>query len=400
MNGRQFDIAVVGGGLAGGLIAAALARGRPEVSLVVIEAQQVLGGNHRWSWFDSDLSPEGKALLQPFRKVEWDDGYDVAFPGHARTLSSHYRSLASAEFDAGLRRILPDGAIRTGREVVTIDQGGAILDNGERIGARTVIDCRGQAKSAHLTGGWQVFLGRHMRTNAPHGVDRPVIMDATIGQVGIVDPGAYRFVYVLPLSSHELFIEDTYYADSPLLDRSLLSGRIDAYCTRHGWEGDLLGSETGVLPVITGGDFAAFQAEGRVEGVARAGALAGFTHPLTSYTMPFAVETALAVARDADLPAEQMAAMLEASARQHWRDTGFYRLLGRMLFGAADPAQRWRIFERFYRLPQDLIERFYAGRSTQLDKARILIGKPPVPLARALGALLQKGTPMNGQEAV
>lgn len=400
MNGRQFDIVLLGGGLAGGLIAAALARGRPDLPVAVVEAQPVLGGNHRWSWFESDLSPEGNALLAPFAKTEWNSGYDVAFPFYRRTLSSPYRSLASADFDAQLRRLLPEDAILTGHEAVTVDHGGTILDNGERINARAVIDCRGQVKSAHLSGGWQVFLGHHLRTHAPHGVERPIIMDVTIEQVGIADPGAYRFVYVLPLSPDELFIEDTYYADSPLLDRPLLAQRIEAYCAHHGWAGELLGSETGVLPVITGGDFAAYQAERRVEGVARAGALAGFTHPLTSYTMPFAVETALAIAREADLPAEAMAAMLEARAQQHWRDTGFYRLLGKMLFGAADPAQRWRIFERFYRLPQDLIERFYAARSTPLDKARILMGKPPVPVTRALGALLQKGTPMNGQESL
>ena len=36
------------------------------------------------------------------------------------------------------------------------------------------------------------------------------------------------------------------------------------------------------------------------------------------------------------------------------------------------------------RLPEGLIERFYAGRSTLPDKARILMGKPPVPIRRAL----------------
>ncbi|OJW62024.1 MAG: lycopene cyclase [Sphingomonadales bacterium 63-6] len=400
MNGRQFDIVLLGGGLARGLIAAALARGRPDLSVAVVEAQPVLGGNHRWSWFESDLSPEGIALLAPFAMTEWNGGYDVAFPGYRRTLSSPYRSLASVDFDAQLRRLLPEDAILTGHEAVTMDHGGTILDTGERINARAVIDCRGQAKSAHLGGGWQVFMGHHLRTHAPHGVERPIIMDVTIEQVGIADPDAYRFVYVLPLSPDELFIEDTYYADSPQLDRTLLAQRIAAYCASHGWAGELLGSETGVLPVIIDGDFAAYQAERRVEGVARAGALAGFTHPLTSYTMPFAVETALAIAREADLPGERMAAMLDARAQQHWRDTGFYRLLGKMLFGAADPAQRWRIFERFYRLPQGLIERFYAARSTPMDKARILMGKPPVPVTRALGALLQKGTPMNGQESL
>ena len=55
-----------------------------------------------------------------------------------------------------------------------------------------------------------------------------------------------------------------------------------------------------------------------------------------------------------------------------------------MLFGAP-PERRLRVFERFYRLEEGLIERFYAGRSTLADRARILCGKPPVPLA-ALGA--------------
>jgi lycopene beta-cyclase len=207
-------------------------------------------------------------------------------------------------------------------------------------------------------------------------------MDAAVGQLG-----GYRFVYVLPLGATELFVEDTYYNDRPELDRRALSARIDAYCAAHGWEGDLLGHETGVLPVITGGDFAAFQAEQRVPGVAVAGARGGFVHPLTSYTLPFAVQAALAIAADADLTGEQLAAMLESRARAHWRATKFYRRLAAMLFHAAAPEQRYRVFERFYRLPQSLIERFYAARSGPLDRARVLCGKPPVPLGRALSAL-------------
>ena len=66
---------------------------------------------------------------------------------------------------------------------------------------------------------------------------------------------------------------------------------------------------------------------------------------------------------------------------------GFYRLLSRMLFEAAAPDERRRVMERFYRLPEPLIERFYAGRSTLADKARILTGRPPVPVRRALRCL-------------
>ena len=59
-----------------------------------------------------------------------------------------------------------------------------------------------------------------------------------------------------------------------------------------------------------------------------------------------------------------------------------------MLFGAAVPDQRWRIFARFYGLRAPLIQRFYAGRSTITDRVRILCGRPPVPIRDAMRTLL------------
>lgn len=389
MNGRDCDIAIVGGGLAGGVIALALARHRPDLRLRLIESGPAPGGNHRWSWFASDLAPDGAALLEDLRHTEWPGGYDVAFPSHSRRLATPYRSLASADFAAGLARTLPEGAILTDRQATQLAADGVSLAGGERITARAVIDCRGFAPTPHLTGGWQVFLGRHLRLPRPHGIEAPVIMDATVAQ-----HDGYRFVYILPLGTHDLFVEDTYYRDTPELDRSALARRIDDYCGEHGWMGEELGAETGVLPVVTGGSLKAWQASLRVPGVARAGARGGFVHPLTSYTLPFAVETALAIARNADLPGEQLAAMVETRARKHWARTKFYRLLGAMLFGAARPEERVKVFERFYRLPQPLIERFYAARSTTIDRARILCGKPPVPVGRALGALTSSRPPL------
>lgn len=381
MTGRKTDFAIVGGGLAGGLIALALRRARPDLSVALVEAGETLGGNHRWSWFASDLTPEGAALLEGFRRCEWQGGYDVSFPGHSRHLATPYRSLASEDFDAALRRALPADTIRRA-EVARLSERGVTLASGDELAARAVIDCRGPVSAPELTGAWQVFMGRQLRTEVPHGIERPTIMDARVPQLG-----GYRFVYVLPLGAHELFVEDTYYQDTPVLDRRALSSRIDAYCAAQGWHGEPLTHETGVLPVVTGGNFAAFQAAHRIPGVAVAGTRGGFVHPLTSYTLPFAVETALAVAADADLPGAQLAAMLEARARNHWRATGFYRRLGSMLLGAARPEERYRVFERFYRLPEGLIERFYAARSTRLDRARVLCGKPPVPIGRALAAL-------------
>jgi lycopene beta-cyclase len=63
-----------------------------------------------------------------------------------------------------------------------------------------------------------------------------------------------------------------------------------------------------------------------------------------------------------------------------------------MLFDAAEPEERYRVFERFYRLREPLIERFYAGNSSTADKLRILSGKPPVSVPAAIRALLGKGS--------
>jgi lycopene beta-cyclase len=381
-SGHTTDIAIIGGGLAGGLIALALRQAQPDRAVLLLEAGDRLGGNHRWSWFASDIAGDATALLAPFRTAAWPSGYSVRFPGHRRDLQTPYHSLASADFDAGLRRALGQDTIRTGARVARIARDGVQLADGTAISARVVIDCRDGADVSALTGGWQVFLGRHLRTATPHGVTQPIIMDATVEQCG-----GYRFVYVLPLGPNDLFVEDTYYQDSPVLDRPVLSARVDAYAAMHGWHGETVAEETGVLPVITGGDFAAYQAANRSTGVVAAGARGGFVHPLTSYTVPFAVATARAVAAEIDLAGADLAERIEARARAHWRHTRFYRLLGTMLFGAARPHERYRVFERFYRLPESLIERFYAARSTLPDKARVLCGKPPVSVSRAIGAI-------------
>ncbi|RJY09926.1 lycopene beta-cyclase CrtY [Aurantiacibacter aquimixticola] len=400
MEKRDCDIAIVGGGLSGGLIALALHVMRPDLSLRVLEGGPRIGGNHRWSWFASDLSAAGEALMAPFRKAEWDSGYDVRFPDHTRTLSTDYRSLASEDFAAALERELPAGSLHTGTEAAAVEAKRVLLRDGSEVTAQKVIDCRGFATTGALRGGWQVFMGRRVRTDAPHGIERPVIMDATVDQHAPAgNGGAYRFVYVLPLGAHDVFVEDTYYADSPALDRNTLSGRIDQYCRAHDIAGEPVGHETGVLPVITGGDFGAFQEANRISGVAVAGARGGFVHPLTSYTLPVAVEVALLVAKEVDLPGDQLAAKLEARARRHWRSTRFYRALGRMLFQGARPRDRYRIFARFYRLAEPLIERFYSGRSTLFDKARVLSGKPPIPIHRGVKALLSSSPSLQSPQS-
>jgi len=112
---------------------------------------------------------------------------------------------------------------------------------------------------------------------------------------------------------------------------------------------------------------------------------AGLFQPMTGYSLPDAVRFATWLVEQ---PLKGLPAATRTYAAAHWKKGLYYRLLGRMLFGAAVPDQRWRIFARFYRLRPGLIQRFYAGRSTIADRIRILCGRPPVRIRDAMHALL------------
>jgi lycopene beta-cyclase len=99
------------------------------------------------------------------------------------------------------------------------------------------------------------------------------------------------------------------------------------------------------------------------------------------------VRTASLIADSTDLSGAALHELTHGLAQSTWRRRGFYRMLDKMLFKAAEPAERYRVLERFYRLDPRLIGRFYAGRSTMTDKARVLMGKPPVPIGRAIEAI-------------
>lgn len=372
----QCDIAIAGGGLAGCLIALALAARQPQLDVRIVETGATLGGNHVWSFFDSDVAEADRWIVAPLIVHHWA-GYDVHFPKFSRTLDAGYNSITSDRLDAHVRAVLlPERILRAEVREVTPEQ--IVLAGGGAITARRVIDARGPGDLSTLKLGWQKFVGQRVRVPGGHGLTRPIVMDATVEQID-----GYRFVYCLPFDAETVFIEDTYYSDAPDLDVTAIRERIIAYAAAKGWQTNGGGhEETGVLPVIVGGDFDAYW-RSTGTGMAKAGIRSGMCQPTTGYTLPDAVRLASRLATDPDLTPAQF----EAMARTHWQARGYYRMLDAMLFGAAEPDRRYRIFERFYGLSAMLIDRFYAGQSTLIDKARILTGKPPVPIGRAIRAI-------------
>ena len=373
------DIAIVGGGLAGGLVAYALSVKRPELSVRLIDPAAMFGGNHVWSFFTSDIAPADWWIVEPFIDHRWE-GYETRFPAHVRQFDSPYNSIRSQNYDGQLRALLPANVPMQG-EAVEVSQTSVYLADQRKINTGGVFDARGVADLDHLDFGWQKFVGQEYRTARPHGLTHPIVMDATVEQID-----GYRFVYALPFAENRIFIEDTYYSDGPEIDGQAMVARIKDYAAAQGWDlAELIHQEMGALPVTMGGDFDAYWRSGGA--AAKIGVRAALFHATTGFSLPDAVRTASLIAGLDDLSGAAIADAMHGFARRRWNDGGFYRLLDRMLFRAATPGTRYKVLERFYGLRPELIQRFYAGNTTFLDKARILSGKPPVPIARAMAVM-------------
>jgi lycopene beta-cyclase len=372
------DIAIVGGGLAGGLTAYALSVKRPDLAIRLIDPGETFGGNHVWSFFTSDIAPEDFWIVEPFIDHRWAE-YETHFPAHSRTFHAPYNSIRSPSFDRHLRTALrPETPVRAA--AVTLSQTQVYLDDQTSITAGGVFDGRGVADLSALDFGWQKFIGQEFRTARPHGVTRPIVMDATVDQID-----GYRFVYVLPFGPDRIFIEDTYYSDGPAIDTAALRARIAAYAAAKGWDiAETIHEEIGALPVTMGGDFENYWASGG--DAAKIGVRAALFHGTTGFSLPDAVRTAAMIAALDDLSGPAIATAMHKFAQDSWSRGAFYRLLDRLLFRAADPQDRYKVLQRFYGLHPALISRFYAGRTNAFDKMRILAGKPPVPLGRAFKA--------------
>ncbi len=373
---------LVGGGLANSLIAYRLAAMRPDVDWTLLESGEEIGGNHTWSFHQGDLTPAQQAWMEPFVSARWPD-YAVAFPGLDRRLPLGYRSISADRLRAVMAEDLglPADRIRTGAAVRELRPDGVTLTSGEILSADAVIDGRGYRPSPHLSIAFQKFCGLEVRTAEPHGQPSPIIMDATVPQ-----RDGFRFVYTLPFTPDRILIEDTYYSDGLELDVAATRDLVFDYAKRRGWTiAEVVRDETGVLPIALGGNIEAFWAD--AAGVARSGLRAALFHPTTGYSLPDAVRLAERIVMLQDLSAPSLFHETHAHSVACWEANGFYRLLDRLLFKAADPDRRYRLIERFYHFSPALVSRFYAGRSTFMDKARVLTGKPPVPIFRALGCL-------------
>ena len=382
----QADIIIVGGGLAG-LMAAWRALDRnPELTALLIEASAAIAGDHTWSFNLSDIREDMQDWIKPFIAHQWNS-YDVKFPKYQRELDIIYCSGNSDSLRRAVSPLIESGRLKQlNTPVETLNATSVTLPDGKVLTAKCVCDARGFNPNENVVLGYQKFVGHTIKTKTPHGMMRPIIMDATVEQLG-----GYRFVYCLPFSETEMLVEDTYYTDGPNLSENEINGRIVDYIARNLGLTDYAVSrrEKGVLPITLAVDPAYGEAiDETLQGPVLLGMRGGYYHAVTGYSILEAAKSgevvADMIAKNSPDFGEAVRREMTEHKRDHYHEENFLRLLNRMLFRAAKPEQRYKVLQRFYRLSEGLVARFYRNRLTKADKIRILFGKPPVPISKAL----------------
>jgi len=376
---QDMDMIIVGAGLSGLLTAWRCLSVNPDLKICIVERSDKIAGDHTWSFNLSDVEPSLRDWIKPFIAYQWDS-YDVKFPKRERTLSIPYCTGNSETLRACVKQYIDSGKLKfllnTSAQSIEFNQ--LILENGEVLKANHILDARGFQPNDDVYLGYQKFVGHVIKTDKPHGLKHPIIMDATVEQLG-----GYRFVYCLPYTETELLVEDTYYTDGPELQSQEVDARIKAYIRDNlkinSYE--VIRREKGVLPIALAMKNAAYD----YSNAPKIGIRGGQYHAVTGYSFPDAIRVADKIAQSyQNKSSKVLNASLNELRDYKYGNERFLRLLNRMLFRAAKPEERYSVLQRFYSLNQGLIERFYAGQLTWRDKLRILIGKPPVPVYKAL----------------
>ena len=374
---------ILGAGLSGLLTAWRCLELNPKLKITLIDANSEIAGDHTWSFNLNDIDTELQKWVRPFIAHQWD-AYDVKFPTRQRTLNITYCTGNSETLKSCVRPLIDSGrlSLKLNSRVQDIGEDTVFLEGGEEIHSALILDARGFEPNPERYLGYQKFVGHVIRTEQPHGVERPIIMDATVPQLG-----GYRFVYCLPYSDTELLVEDTYYTDGADMKSQEVDARIRDYIESqlNITSYEVARRETGILPIT-------IAIKPDVYAPMSIGIRGGYYHAVTGYSFPDAAKVADKLAHQIlslvnggqKITNRNLQLAMQNMQREHYSAERFFRLLNRMLFRAAKPQERYMVLQRFYGLGEGLIERFYAGDLTWRDKVRILIGKPPVPVFKAL----------------
>jgi lycopene beta-cyclase len=355
-------VIILGGGLWGSLLAYRLKSCHPAVDFLLYEKEIHLGGNHVWSFHESDIPRESLGWLSPFIVKKWS-GHSVHFPDYSKNFHSSFYSITSERLNEVLMDSIQE-SLRLGR-ATPLDH--ALAE------ASFVIDARNLRYV--MSKGYQKFFGIDLELCEDHYLKNPVLMEATVEQ-----KDGYRFLSYLPWSPRKVLIEDTRYSRNPGVDHDEFREDILRAVNERGWSVKrVLREEHGSIPIPT--TMRDYSDPHRVVGVS------GIFQDSTGRSLPDAVRLIDRMMK-VSFRYGEIKEVVKSYREEREEHRRYFRFLNRLMFEASLDDERFKFFQNFYRLPEGLIQRFYRGELSLGDRARIFLGRSPVPLFKAIQSII------------
>lgn len=374
----DYDVVIVGGGLAGLSLAVRLAA-ISKCRTAVIEPRFDYPRDRTWSYW--------RLVDHPFREAvtkSWSS-WEVIRPDAAGSSSTTVQTSRTLPYDtipsdrlyAAARRLLEEATnvdLRLGIRVVGLDERPDrvyVETSSGRLEAGTVFDSRPPPPVAgDLV---QRFLGQEVT------VDRPVFDP---GRLTLMDfavppqPGAVHFLYVLPTSPTEALVEDTWLAPAAMTLPDYRGAIRDYLASRYGVTGYAIGfEEEGAIPMSPG-----LQAASRVGRIVPIGTAGGAVKPSSGYGFLGIQRAASALAADIAAGRPPMPYRPRNGAVQ-WMDAVFLTALRRR------PEAAPHIFQSMFAgcRPEPLI-RFLNDLGSPLDALQVMAAMPKLTMIAAARA--------------
>ncbi len=358
----DYDIAIIGAGLAGLSLALRLAElSTPRLRVLLIDSRTHYCRDRTWSYWSGMVQHPFQAAVSS----HWDAWSIATDEGVVKRSvpGMRYESLCSdAVYELAFTRLrqAANVDIRLGTHIVELEEerDHVTLHLPEWVRVRQVFDSRPPSELGQH-GLIQRFLGQEIETEQPvFDPSTALLMDFRVSQE------ATHFVYVLPLSSQRALIEDTYFAPPgfcPPDHRATLT----AYLAKHyGIRGThktrLLFEEQGALPMDPW--FRPIQRSPRIHPL---GSAAGALRPATGYGFIAIQAQCERIVQDLKL-GRPPRAITKRSGVIRWMDRIFLSCLSRMPHCA--PAMFRALFTH---CPPSVLIRFLSEQARFTDCATV-----------------------------
>jgi lycopene beta-cyclase len=386
---EHYDIAIIGGGLAGLSLASRLAA--PAFShrrVLLIEPRQTYSRDRTWSsWAVAEhaFSAAHAARWQTWQVMRQLDHEDAT--GQAQHLPLMTECAGTYAYE-----MLPaDNFYRAAQERIsaaphiTSKRGTAVDTISEHLGGQGSGHVAVQAGDTLIRAGL-VFDGRPPKQLSSvawmqhfRGGEIATVMDFSVMTADDARAGRVHFIYVLPVSPTRALIQDTFFV--PAADRCAdvdYEDNIHRYMLRRFGLSDyrVVYPEGGAIPMDP-----QLRPSTQPARILKIGTAGGMARASSGYAF---FETQRACEAIANALA-QVGNIDQAFTLPRWRSDLSYWMDGVFLRVLRDhPALAPQIFANlFYRVPADVLARFLAGVGSPSDVLRVMMACPKLPFIRA-----------------